>query len=1098
MFLVFFLFLRLSRSRDKDSLFLYHTCAASQYYDWFEYECKACDTGLAVTNERCQCPAGQVYLNGTGGPCAQACTEATDILVNNHCIPASIVTLVDSMIGTNPTIFFYDAATTSGGTESRSVAMAANFRQMLSDAAKTCDINPLHQTSCEFLANACAISQYEQDAIACKLLDTVLPSQGHIEGFYRDWPAGTVFMRYAQQYEHVMTEQSVTSVFDYKSVLQFYVAAYSYSGEFKGFAQLDDQLQHCGAKNDLKLIWKEFGKNYFGDCSINLSELFTTNQTDFFEFFVADNATQGNRILRPVPVLPVNYRLSGVAYNAQSDPQRFMFFRRLFVYEDSSNDEVYQFAQRITLHVEMKSETKNTIFLPYVIVDYKQGLKSQIQRELSASQFDVEYTMDQGDFWTLFMGIGIVLVILAIAYVIYNSCLTVRINVSDGMNGYVILSIISFIFDGLGTAVFVLVFIFAFYILCFFKWTNHAVFWLAPGGDYTVIYAFIWLALALKLFGIISKVFCQTNTDIVVVDWEDVCKEDKHSAFKRRITIANEWYKLTTLKGYNMQFVLFFVLFVLEGLRCELLSAPIPSSELISTGKSIKVIRFAFTAFIWMMITLIFWLLKRFIYWSYIYNPFRMFEELCVALNVSVIMKSSNTCGFYIHGKNMLPVDGVMTNIDTDSTSPSESDPEIKGAGPGGRLRPTPSMRGGLSVREKLREQTRKKQKKEAKLKKKQQKAREMTNMNDVSSEKKTKKRKHKSKKIEPPDLTNEMLDEKERRWTEYALQEPDQIVTDDEEPKHESENEVQETPEIPTEHQGESETEGKQQHPDLSSGAGNKDEASPDNNINEVPGEDQVSEAAKPEELPPRTDGTASESPRELQATPDQEEDTLAEEKDIEIETDSWSDEKALELSEYSSHSSVVVVSPTPSPDQDKVAVVQPFVNTQKTNIFQIFLEPEFFYQTKRYSDAIEGHLVPKKGQVFDADAPSVVELMDSLNAVWRRFLVSPEFAYRKLIMPMSLAHRFFGLPPPVGDDSVFVAQTSGSYKDSMLYGIEGSLMAFYLLLFSCLEMVTNSPAIGGLVVYIIDVLVVKLFKVRCKRALIKKDLCSHKSLIR
>ena len=1097
MFLVFFLFLRLSRSRDKDSLFLYHTCSANQYYDWFEYECKACDTGLAVTNERCQCPAGQVYLNGTGTLCGQACTDPTDMLLYDHCIPADTVTLVDSMIGASPTIFFYDAATTSGGTESRSVAMAANFRQMLSDAAKTCDVDHLHQTSCEFLANACAISQYEQNSIACKLLDTVLPSQGHIEGFYRDWPAGTVFMRYAQSYEHVMTEQSVTSVFDYKSVLQFYVAVYSYSGEFKGFVQLDDQLQHCGAKNDLKLIWKEFGKNYFSDCSLNLSELFTTNQTDFFEFFVADNTTKSNRILRPVPVLPINYRLSGVAYNAQSDPQRFLFFRRLFVYEDSSNDEIYQFAQRITLHVEMKSETKKTIYLPYVIVDYKQGLKSEIGQRLDASQFDVEYTMDQGNFWTLFMGIGVVLVILAIAYVIYNSCLTVRINVSDGMNGYVILSIISFIFDGLGTAVFVLVFVFAFYILCFFKWTNHAVFWLESGGDYTVIYAFIWLALALKLFGIISKVFCQTNTDIVVVDWEDVCKEDQYSAFKRRITIANEWYKLTTLKGYNMQFVLFFVLFVLEGLRCELLSAPIPSSELISTGKSIKVIRFAFTAFIWMMITLIFWLLKRFVYWSYIYNPFRMFEELCVALNVSVIMKSSNTCGFYIHGKNMLPVDGVMTNIDTDSTS--ESDPEVKGVeAPSGRLRPTPSMRAGLSVREKLREQTRKKQRKEAKLRKKQQKAREMRDMNEVSSEKRTaKKHKQKSKKKKLADLTNELLDEKERRWTEYALKEPDQIVTDDEEPNHESENSVHATPEIQEEHRGGSEAQGEQQDNDLDSGAGNNDVASPNSDSNEAPGADQVSEASKPEEPPLPSDGKATESPREPDQTGEVE-DTLAEEEDIEIETDSWSDEKALELSEYSSHSSVVVLSPTPSPDVDKVPVVQPFVNTQKTNIFQIFLEPEFFYQTKRYSDAIQRHVVPKKGQVFDADAPSVHELMDSLNGIWRKFLVSPEFAYRKLIMPMSLAHRFFGLPPPVGDDSVFVAQTSGSYKDSMLYGIEGSLMAFYLLLFACLEMVTNSPAIGGLVVYIIDALVVKLFKVRCKRALMNKDLCSHKSLIR
>ena len=1063
MHLVFFLLSRTAFSaRDKDSLVLYHTCKDTEYYDWFDYQCKACVTGLTVIDERCQCPLGQFFVNTSNALCTNACDLTTTVVANNHCVPISESNTIDAIIGTTPTIYFYDAATTDGRTSARSISMTTNFKNLLANASKACAVDPLDQTSCQFLANACAISQHEESSIACRLLETVLPSTGYVDGFYRDWPSSGIFMRYSQPYEHMMTEQTITSGFNYTSIVQFYIARYSYTGEFKGFFPLDDQLHHCGVKSDLKYIWKEFGKNYFSNCDVNLTEIFETGTTDFFEFFFGDNRTTNNRILRPIPILPVNYRQSGVANNAGSDPSSYTFFRRMFLYETSSNDEIYQYAQRITLHLEVRPENKEKIYLPYVIVQYKQGLKSEVSTREEANNFDVEYTMDSGNFWTLFLGLGIVIFILAVAYVLFNSCLVIRNNVSDGRNTYVIVAIVSFVFEALGTAAFVLVFVFSFYILCFFKWSKNIVFWLAPGGDYTLLYAFIWLAFALKVIGIASSLVRQTNTDIVVVDWQEVSEEERNSAFKRRITIANEWYKLTTLRGYDFKFILFFVLFVVEGLRCEILSSPIPSSELIWTGKSIKIIRFAFTSFIWMLITLVFWIFKRFVYWMFISNPFRMFEELCVALNISVVMKRSNTCGFYIHGQNMTRLDGITLNLDD---SDSESDPEART--PESKPLPsTRSMKGGLSFREHMLEQARKKKKREEKQRMKLAKL-----TSDESCETRNhKKRKTKDKKV--PDLTNELLDEKERRWTEYALESPEPIISD-----ADKENSDQPTKEKVDEDVPNSEASPREADPDPNEENSAKDDIAPEASSSSHEKEVDEQEQFREEE--------------ELKVADPEDE-------DIEIETDSWSDGKELELSEYSSHSSVVVVAPAPAQDLDQIPVVQPLSREHTTNIFEVFIDPEFFYQTQRYSDAIERQLLPRKGQVFDADAPSVEELNDSLNGLWKRMLVDSKCIFHKLILPMSIGHKLFGIPPPVGEESLFVVQTSGSYKDSMLYGIEGSLMVFYLLLFSCLEMVTNSPAIGGLIVYIVDAIVVKVFKIRSKHALKTKGLCSHKSIIR
>ena len=130
-----------------------------------------------------------------------------------------------------------------------------------------------------------------------------------------------------------MLEVTIVQNFDYDSIINFYVARYSYEGEYKGFARVDRQLHMCSAKNDIVYIWKEFGKSYYSECDVDITDLFA-GTSDFMEMFFADHTASGKQVLRPVPILVRNYKGSE---NSENDKHRWTFFRRFFLYENSSN-----------------------------------------------------------------------------------------------------------------------------------------------------------------------------------------------------------------------------------------------------------------------------------------------------------------------------------------------------------------------------------------------------------------------------------------------------------------------------------------------------------------------------------------------------------------------------------------------------------------------------------------------------------------------------------------------------------------------------------------------------------------------------------------
>jgi hypothetical protein len=140
----------------------------------------------------------------------------------------------------------------------------------------------------------------------------------------------------------------------------------------------------------------------------------------------------------------------------------------------------------------------------------------------------------------------------------------------------------------------------------------------------------------------------------------------------------------------------------------------------------------------------------------------------------------------------------------------------------------------------------------------------------------------------------------------------------------------------------------------------------------------------------------------------------------------------------------------------------------------FEIFLEREFFwhhYDCRAYEEA---------------------------NRVWKDFLVGTKPLFPHRVVKKSLEHRLMKIGPTVVEDSAFVATSDGAFKDIMLYGMEGSLMLLYIVVFACLDMTLEMPTFAGMIVVMIDAAIVKFVKSTYKKVLTALDMCDVPSLIR
>jgi hypothetical protein len=79
---------------------------------------------------------------------------------------------------------------------------------------------------------------------------------------------------------------------NYSDTLTFYLASYTFQGQFLGFTQLSTELELCPVAKDTGVRYTKFGTNFLNKCSFDIASVFYNfTQTMFYELCKKEEIT---------------------------------------------------------------------------------------------------------------------------------------------------------------------------------------------------------------------------------------------------------------------------------------------------------------------------------------------------------------------------------------------------------------------------------------------------------------------------------------------------------------------------------------------------------------------------------------------------------------------------------------------------------------------------------------------------------------------------------------------------------------------------------------------------------------------------------------
>ena len=463
---------------------------------------------------------------------------------------------------------------------------------------------------------------------------------------------GTAFVnhiQYQRSYDIVMDE-IIQQDFNFQSNLRFVLGKFAVNGSFLGFKDVTVDLTQCHERNDIALLWQNFGTNFYSDCFFNLPVLSDSEPSLFYNLYLQDV----NDNLLDIPIL-----IRNIGNNNMPDSGSYQLFKRFFMHTVLNNERILTaFNSSFLIQVDVANARRihfPLLTLQYVLPsvtapDYSDISFDQAIFPIYDFHFSVIYIRDLSSFWRQVIIVLIVFLVLALLVWIIRSVIYAKHHKDDGTT---IAFFFSLLCGSFGTALTFITFIVTFFmIFIFFKWQRQGFFCLPPENEFWYISVIVWVAFVLMLISSIIRIFLQTRANIFVIDWETPhTKHVKVSAW-RRLMVANELNRILKMRSYSIPLSLVFLLFLLEGFDLTLLAAPIPRTELIDVGKTYKVLHFGFTSFVWILLMLAEYGLNLLV-WKFIGNPYLNFIDLCATSNCSVLIMNTRSQGYYIHGRSV-------------------------------------------------------------------------------------------------------------------------------------------------------------------------------------------------------------------------------------------------------------------------------------------------------------------------------------------------------------------------------------------------------------------------------------------------------------
>ncbi|XP_068992594.1 meckelin [Neodiprion pinetum] len=126
----------------------------------------------------------------------------------------------------------------------------------------------------------------------------------------------------------------------------------------------------------------------------------------------------------------------------------------------------------------------------------------------------------------------------------------------------------------------------------------------------------------------------------------------------RTYFIANEWYKIQTIRKVNMLVQGIATLFILEVVNVKFWARSDPELSIRAVESTLQeresfTLKFAVGTLVYMFVYLVQWLTMVIFYNRYVKNHIKEFIDLCSMANVSIFILSQNHYGYYIHGRSV-------------------------------------------------------------------------------------------------------------------------------------------------------------------------------------------------------------------------------------------------------------------------------------------------------------------------------------------------------------------------------------------------------------------------------------------------------------
>ncbi|OHT02894.1 hypothetical protein TRFO_06949 [Tritrichomonas foetus] len=519
--------------------------------------------------------------------------------------------------------------------------------------------------SCEEVANTKAVDFYQRDRGWNNIVNNATNNPG------------TEFVNSIQYFRSfdIIMDDTIQQEFSFSSILTFILTRFDFNGTFIGFKELTVDITQCHEKNDVALVWRYFGTNFYSKCNFNLPVYNDSVPSEFFNIYFLDNNE-----LKDVPVLIRNH-----GNNNMPDSGNYQLFKRFFM-KSVSNGRIIT-PNNVTIQFTIDPTNAKRLKVPLLILNYitptgTVANYSNIAFEnasppMYSFYYSIVYTRDLKSFWKSSMIVLIIFLVLALILWVVRSVIYAKHHKDDGTT---IPYFFALFCGSIGTALTIVTFIVTFFLIfVFYKFQKQGYFSLPPEKEFWFISVIVWISFFLMLVASIIRIVLQTRANIFILDWEQPKSKRKKVSAWRRIMVANEFNRIVSIRSYSLNFTLVLLLFVLEGFNLDLLSSPVPRTELIDVGKTYKVLHFGFTSFIWILLMVIEYGLNLVI-WKIIGNPYLNFIDLCATSNCSILIMSTQSQGYYLHGRSVHDhTDVDMAKLNENMASESNGDVGLRG-----------------------------------------------------------------------------------------------------------------------------------------------------------------------------------------------------------------------------------------------------------------------------------------------------------------------------------------------------------------------------------------------------------------------------------